>query len=187
MIYSIGHANREFDDFVKLLKLYEVEYLIDVRSSPYSKMFPVYNREPISILLKKNNINYVYLGDDLGGLPKDPSCYIEYIDKNNEEARKIDYSKIEKKEFFINGLERLKTANSKGYVVAVMCSELNPEECHRSKLIGLSLQKEGIIIQHINKNGKLVDQNEVNQLINGGKSPINLWGEIDMTSKRKIK
>jgi uncharacterized protein (DUF488 family) len=187
MIYSIGHANRDFDDFIKLLKSYEIEYLIDVRSSPYSKMFPVYNREPFSNLLKQNGFTYVYLGDALGGLPRDPSCYIEYQDKHHEDARKIDYSKIEKKTFFINGLERLKQATSKGLKVAVMCSELNPEECHRSKLIGVTLQKEGIIMQHINKNGELVDQNEVNLLINKGKNPINLFGEIDMTSKRKIK
>lgn len=187
MIYSIGHANREFADFIKLLKTYEIEYLIDVRSSPYSKMFPVFNRELFSNLLTKNGFNYVYLGDLLGGLPKDRSCYIEYTDKNDEEVRKIDYSKIEKKEFFKNGLERLKTANAKGLKVAVMCSELNPEQCHRSKLIGVALQKEGIVIQHINKDGKLVDQNEVSLIINKGKSPINLWGEIDMTSKRKIK
>ena len=187
MIYSIGHANREFDDFIKLLQTYGVEYLIDVRSSPYSKMYPVFNRETFLNLLKQKGVTYVYLGDILGGLPKDPTCYIEYTDKKNEKARKIDYSKIEKKDFFIKGIERLKTANEKGLKVAVMCSELNPEECHRSKLIGLSLQKEGIIMQHINRNGKLIDQNEVNILINGGKSPINLWGEIDMTSKRKIK
>ena len=187
MIYSIGHANRAFEDFVNLLSIYEIEYLIDVRSSPYSKMFPVYNREPLSILLKKKGFTYVYLGDVLGGLPKDPSCYIDYIDKHNEYSRKIDYSKIEKKEFFKDGIERLKLANTKGLKIAVMCSELNPEECHRSKLIGLVLQKDGIIMHHINKFGKLIDQTEVNSLINGGKSPINLWGEIDMTSKRKIK
>jgi uncharacterized protein (DUF488 family) len=187
MIYSIGHANREFDVFISLLKTYGIEYLIDVRSSPYSKMFPVYNREPLSNLLKKNGLNYLYLGDALGGLPRDPSCYIEYLDKHNEVARKIDYSKIEKKDFFIKGLERLKTAHLKDFKVALMCSELNPEECHRSKLIGLTLLKDGILVQHIDKNGKLIDQNHVNLLINDGKSPINLWGEIDMTSKRKIK
>lgn len=187
MIFSIGHGNRDFNDFVKLLHEYEVEYLIDVRSSPYSKMFPVYNRETLSNLLKQNNIIYLYLGDVLGGLPKDPSCYIEYSDKNKEEARKIDYSKIEKKEFFQNGLERLKTADAKGLKVAVMCSELHPEECHRSKLIGVALQKAGIIMKHIDKNGKIIDQIAVNALINKGKNPINLWGEIDMTSKRKIK
>lgn len=186
MIYSIGHANRDFDNFIELLQKYKIEYLIDVRSSPYSKMFPVYNREVFSNLLKQKGFTYVYLGDLLGGLPKDPTCYIEYTDKKNEESRKIDYSKIEKKEFFQNGLERLKTADEKGLKVAVMCSELNPEECHRSKLIGVALQKIGIIMQHINKIGKLIDQNEVNSLINGGKNPINLWGEIDMTSKRKI-
>jgi uncharacterized protein (DUF488 family) len=120
-------------------------------------------------------------------LPKDSSCYIEYTDKKNEDVRKIDYSKIEKKEFFQNGLERLKTADAKHIKVVVMCSELHPEECHRSKLIGVALQKAGIIMQHINKNGELIDQNDVNSLINKGNSPINLWGEIDMTSKRKIK
>lgn len=187
MIYSIGHANREFDDFIKLLQTYEIDYLIDVRSSPYSKMFPVYNRETFSSLLKQHGFIYVYLGDVLGGLPKDSSCYIEYTDKKNEVARKIDYSKIEKKDFFIKGLERLKNSQEKGLKAVVMCSELNPEECHRSKLIGLSLQKEGIIMQHIKKNGKLIDQNEINLLINGGKNPINLWGDIDMTSKRKVK
>ena len=186
MIYSIGHANRDFADFIKLLQNYEIEYLIDVRSSPYSRMFPIYNREAFSNLLKQKGFTYVYLGDLLGGLPKDPSCYIEYTDKKNEEARKIDYSKIEKKDFFQNGLGRLKTADAKGLNVAVMCSELSPEECHRSKLIGVALQKIGIIMQHINKTGALIDQNEVNSLINGGKNPINLWGDIDMTSKRKI-
>ncbi len=187
MIFSIGHGNREFEEFVKLLQSYEIEYLIDVRSSPYSKYSPIFNRETFSNLLKQKGFTYVYLGDVLGGLPKDPTCYIEYTDKKHEEARKIDYSKIEKKEFFLTGLERLKTADAKGLKIAVMCSELSPEECHRSKLIGVALQKNGIIMQHINKMGKLIDQNEVNYLINGGKSPINLWGEIDMTSKRKIK
>jgi uncharacterized protein (DUF488 family) len=187
MIYSIGHSNREVDDFISLLQTYEIEYLIDVRSSPYSKMFPVYNRETFQDLLKQKGFTYLYLGDLLGGLPKDPDCYIEYTDKKKEGARKIDYSKIEKKEFYVTGLERLKTAHAKGLKVAVMCSELNPEECHRSKLIGVSLQKDGIIMQHISRNGKLTDQNEVNQLINGGRNPINLWGEIDMTSKRKIR
>jgi len=187
MIYSIGHANREFDDFIKLLKTYEIEYLIDVRSSPYSKMFSIYNRETLSDSLKNNGFTYVYLGDLLGGLPKDPSCYIAYIDKKYEEVKKVDYGKIEKKEFFKNGIERLKIANTKGLNVAVMCSELNPEECHRSKLIGLTLQKEGIIMRHINRHGKLIDQNEVNLLINPGRNPINLWGKIDITSKRKFK
>ena len=187
MIYSIGHANRDFNDFTNLLKSYHIEYLIDVRSSPYSRMFPIYNREPLKNLLKQNDVTYVYLGDALGGLPKDPSCYIEYQDKHHDDARKIDYSKVEKKEFFIVGLERLKQANLKGLNIAIMCSELNPEECHRSKLIGVVLQKQGIITYHIDKYGKLVDQNEITFLLNGGKSPVNLFGEIDMTSKRKIK
>lgn len=187
MIYSIGHGNREFADFVKHLNTYKIEYLIDVRSSPYSKMFPIYNKESLSKQLHELGITYLFMGDTLGGLPKDPSCYIHYRDKKNEEVRKVDYNKIEKSDFFQTGLERLKNADAKGFNVAVMCSELHPEQCHRSKLIGVALQKSGINIQHITKNGEIMDQNDINALINGGKSPINLFGEIDLTSKRKMK
>jgi len=186
MIYSIGHGNRELIDFMSLLKTYNIEYLIDVRSLPYSKNSPNFNKEGFSAFLKQSGITYVYLGDNLGGLPRDSSCYIEYTDKKDNEAKKIDYNKIEKKEFFKIGIERLKTAYSKGLKVVVMCSEINPEECHRSKLIGVVLLKDGIVMQHINKDGKIIDQNEINSMINKGKSPINLWGEIDLTSKRKI-
>lgn len=187
MIYSIGHGNREFDEFAKLLQQYSIEYLIDVRSSPYSKMFPVYNKDTLENLLRQKGINYLFLGDKLGGLPKDTSCYIEYKNKKNELERKVDYSRIEKMDFYQSGLERLKKAEDQGLKIAVMCSELNPENCHRSKLIGITLQKDCITMQHINKEGKLLDQNQINQIINGGKSPINLFGEIDLTSKRKMK
>jgi uncharacterized protein (DUF488 family) len=185
LIYTIGHGNREFKEFVKILRIYGIEYLIDVRSYPYSKMYPVYNRESFSDLLKQHGFIYAYLGDVLGGLPKDSSCYIEYKDKKNENVKKVDYSKIEKKEFFKNGLERLKTAYDKELKIVVMCSELDPEECHRSKLIGLTLQKDGIILQHIDRQGKIINQNEINLIINRGKT-FNLWGEISITSKRKV-
>lgn len=182
MIYSIGHANRDVEDFILLLKEYKIKYLIDVRSTPYSKMFPVYNKKSFAALLKNRGFEYVFMGDTLGGLPKDSSCYIEYLDKKNMEARKVDYSILEKKEYFKTGMERLKKAFSQGFNVAVMCSELNPEECHRSKLIGVVLLKEGIVLQHINRYGKIIDQPGVNAIINGGKNPVNLWGEIDIRS-----
>jgi uncharacterized protein (DUF488 family) len=186
MIFSIGHGNRDILDFVSLLHEYKIEYLIDVRSSPYSKHSPLFNKVGLSAYLKNIGLTYVFLGDKLGGLPKDPTCYINYVDKKDQKVKKIDYSKIENKDFFQQGIERLKTAESKGLKIAVMCSELNPEECHRSKLIGVVLLKDGIVMQHINKEGKIQDQNEINLLINKGSSPINLWGEIDLTSKRKI-
>lgn len=186
MIFSIGHGNRKLSEFISLLQEYKIEYLIDVRTSPYSKHSPSFNKDGLSAYLKNCRLTYVYLGDKLGGLPKDPTCYIKYTDKKDNEVKKIDYSKIENKDFFQQGIERLKTADSKGLKIAIMCSELNPEECHRSKLIGVVLLKQGIVVKHINKEGKIQDQNEINQLINKGASPINLWGEIDLTSKRKI-
>lgn len=188
MIYSIGHANREPQAFIGLLKKYGIQYLADVRSAPYSSMFPAYNREALAVFLKSHGITYVFMGDTIGGLPDDDSCYISCRDKNKAPVRRISYNLLGQKPYFISGMQRLQAACAQGLDLVVMCSELHPEECHRSKLIGLALLKDGIVMQHIDRDGNLLDQHAVNLLINGGKNPINLWGEIDTHSgKRKEK
>lgn len=80
------------------------------------------------------------MGDLLGGLPEDLSCYTNGF---------VDYDKLKEKDFFKKGLQRLSAANDKKIKVAIMCSESKPEECHRTKLIGEELKKKEIIINHI--------------------------------------
>ena len=46
-IYTIGHGNRKQEDFLALLKDFAIEYLIDVRSQPYSKFNPQYNQHEL--------------------------------------------------------------------------------------------------------------------------------------------
>ena len=93
------------------------------------------------------------MGTQLGGIPPDKTCY----DKNGC----VDYNILKNKSFFLDGIDRLKTANSKKIKIACMCSELSPCECHRSKLIGDYLIGEGIVISHIDQNGNLKSQQKV--------------------------
>lgn len=177
MIYSIGHGNKKFEDFLKELSSFNIKYLIDVRTSPYSKYNPQYNRELLKNNLEAANITYVYMGDNLGGLPSDRSCYVD---------GKVSYDLIKDKDFFKEGLSRLIKAYEKDINVAVMCSESKPEECHRSKLIGQELLKKSIAIQHITEPDKTKDQFTVMNELTKGKGVVDLFGnETSFTSRKK--
>jgi uncharacterized protein (DUF488 family) len=140
-IYTIGHGTRSIEEFVTLLHQAGIKYLADVRSRPYSRFNPQYNRKALQASLEKEGITYVFMGDSLGGRPGDPSCY-------NHEG-KVDYDKLRQKEIFKKGIERLKAAFEKGLMIALMCSESKPAECHRGKLIGKVLLNEKIPVMHI--------------------------------------
>jgi uncharacterized protein (DUF488 family) len=79
---------------------------------------------------------------------------------------------LAQEQYFCEGITRLNTAVSKGISFALMCSELRPEECHRSKLIGEALKRLGIEIHHIDADGSLVDQSTVIDRITGGQDDL---------------
>lgn len=149
-IYTIGHGSRKAEVFAGLLQEAGIAYLIDVRSQPYSRHHPQFNRYTLKAFLKDYGITYVYMGDSLGGRPTDEGCY-------NAEGR-VDYSLVRRQDFFRAGIARLRTAYEKGIRLALMCSESDPCRCHRSRLIGMALQEETIPILHIDEKGRLKDQ-----------------------------
>lgn len=176
-IYSIGHGNKRIEDFIKELKAFEVQFLLDIRSKPFSKWNPQFNQNELKFKLEENGIKYVFVGDTLGGLPEDRSCY----DYNG----KVVYDLIKEKHFFKEGLERLTTANEKNIKLAIMCSESKPEECHRSKLIGQELLKKKISLNHIVSDKLVKTQEMVMAELTKGKGTIDLFGnEIDFTSRK---
>ncbi|HEX9510588.1 MAG TPA: DUF488 domain-containing protein [Puia sp.] len=149
-IYTIGHGTRKTSELLDLLKQFSIDFLIDVRSRPYSKFNPQFNREELASSLEQGSIKYVFMGDTLGGRPADRSCY-----KING---KVDYAIVRQKDFFKKGIERIRMAYEKDLRVVLLCSESRPEQCHRSKLIGSVLHQEKILVQHIDENGGLRDQ-----------------------------
>jgi uncharacterized protein (DUF488 family) len=153
LIYSIGYGARDISAFIQILKKYSIDYLIDVRSKPYSSFKPEFSKKSLEQKLNENNIRYVFMGDSLGGQPEDPSCY--------DEAGKVDYGKCRQRPQFQSGIERLRRAQQQQLSVVIMCSEAKPESCHRTKLIGEALVQEGIDIQHIDESDILLTHNQV--------------------------
>lgn len=176
-LFTIGHGSRTSDEFLRLVRKFKIEYLIDVRSQPYSKFNPQFSQNELKWLLEKNGIRYVFMGDSIGGRPKDASCY--------DADGRVDYEAVKSKSFFLQGIDRLKVAHEKGINVVIMCSEANPCECHRSKLIGRVLDNEKIIVNHIDEKGKIRDQASVINELNKGRSDIDLFGTpINGTSRK---
>jgi len=176
-IYTIGHGNKKIDQFIFELESFNIQYLLDIRSKPFSKWNPQFNKDSLGKTLKSVGITYVFVGDTLGGLPEDNSCY----DHNG----KVVYDFIRDKPFFLNGLKRLTTAHDKRINLAMMCSESKPEECHRSKLIGEELLKKQISLKHIVSGDIVKSQQVVMNELTKGKNTTDLFGnEMDFTSRK---
>lgn len=176
-LYTIGYGNKAPEEFIRQLKELNIEYLIDVRSQPYSKFNPPFSQTHLKFLLRDHGIRYVHMGDSLGGKPNDSTCY--------DSEGKVDYEIVRTKDFFITGINRLKKAIDLELNVVIMCTEIKPYECHRSKLIGNALESEGIGLQHIDEKGHIKSQIFVANCMTKGHSETNLFGDkLVVTSKK---
>ena len=152
-IYTIGYGAREIEEFLAVLKSHQIDYLIDVRSKPYSRYKPDFSKQALDRHLRDQSIRYVFMGDTLGGQPEDGDCY--------DADGKVVYDKVRSKPFYVKGIHRLRQAWERQLRVALMCSEGKPEMCHRSKLIGQTLVDEAMLVAHIDERDRLISQEDV--------------------------
>ncbi|MDR2415744.1 MAG: DUF488 domain-containing protein [Candidatus Peribacteria bacterium] len=47
------------NDFIEMLKCYQIKYILDVRSTPYSQRAEQFNKENLQKELSKTNITYL--------------------------------------------------------------------------------------------------------------------------------
>jgi uncharacterized protein (DUF488 family) len=168
LLLTIGYGKRTLDEAIALLDDHSVRYLADVRSVPWSRFRPEFAQDELKAHLDLAGIRYLYLGEELGGRPKDPSCY---------DARgRVDYDACRQRAAFLGGIERLRTAWTQGQRVALLCSESRPEECHSSKLLGVVLQEMGIAVQHLDEDGSVVSQEAVMGRLEGNQP--SLFGDL---------
>ena len=144
-VFTIGHSTHGIEAFITLLQRYDVTEVADVRSAPYSRFNPQFNREPLANSLAACEIEYAFFGQELGGRPNDASCY---------ENGRIRYNRVSKTRSFQKGIERV-VKDTASHCVALMCAEKEPLECHRSLLVAQALQARGIAIKHILADGGL--------------------------------
>ena len=174
-IYTIGYGNRSIEEFVGLLQEYEVKFLVDVRSQPYSRYNPSFSKDALERRLKQAGVRYIFMGDTLGGRPRDDTSYFE--------DGRVDYEKVAEKEFYQKGISYLQTAWNKQLRIVLMCSEAKPQACHRSKLIGKTLRKQDIEVAHIDEMGAIKTQEQVDLLLTDGQLP--LFDEMLGLSRKK--
>jgi uncharacterized protein (DUF488 family) len=145
-IFSVGHSNHELASFLALLRGAGITAIADVRSSPYSKRYPQFNKGALEGALRASGIEYVYLGDLLGGRPNSRALY-------DAEGR-ADYEAIRATPVFRRGLERLLNGAA-SYRVAMLCGEDDPLDCHRGLMITPALGELGASPRHLRKDGSV--------------------------------
>jgi uncharacterized protein (DUF488 family) len=150
-ILTVGHSTLPYQRFVELLRRAGVTAIADVRTAPYSRRVPQFNRETLVDALRGDGISYVYLGQELGGRPADRRFYCDGV---------ADYEKMATAELFKDGLRRLLDGAGK-FRIAVMCAEHDPLDCHRCLLVGRALAAQGVRISHIMSDGAVLPHAQI--------------------------
>lgn len=164
-VYTIGHSNHSPKYFLALLQQHDVEVVSDVRSAPYSGYAPHFNHDALKEMLESRGIGYIFLGGELGGRPSDRSCY----DQNG----RVQYDRVAETDFFEDGISRLIHRADAG-PVALLCTEKEPLDCHRTLLVARRLVEAHVDVQHILGDGKLEDHDtSMDRLLDTLKLPPN--------------
>ena len=162
-IFTIGHSNHPSETFLDLLHEHRIDVVADVRSSPYSRYNPHFNHQSLNDALENSGIDYVFLGGELGGRPMDRSCY--------DADGRVQFERLANTDQFDDGIRRVIWVSDERRV-ALMCSEKEPLNCHRTLLIAKVLEERGVPVTHILADGSLeTHEATMNRLLDGFKLP----------------
>ena len=145
MIYTIGHSNHPEQRFIELLRQHDIGALADVRSIPFSRFNPQFNRENLKPALAVSGMSYMFVGRELGARSDDPSCY---------EGGKVQYDRLGRTSLFQKGLDQILAAAA-GDRLALLCAEKDPLDCHRAILVAPHVEARGFAVEHILEDGSL--------------------------------
>jgi uncharacterized protein (DUF488 family) len=151
VIYTIGHSNHPGQDFLKLLHAHDIEVVADLRSRPYSRYVPHFNRDALKNLLEEGDIRYLYLGKELGGKPQDPDRPL---------ADEVVWDYLRSRPQFREGLARL-LEEVRQATVCLLCAEADPARCHRGQLLAPELEAQGVEVRHILADGTILNHQEL--------------------------
>lgn len=158
-IYTIGHSTIEVEVFLNLVKKYDINCIVDIRSTPYSQFAPQFNRENLKYFLKQNSMQYLYMGREFGARRDEKELY--------NDSGELDFVKAAGSKIFNEGIDRIAKGIQKGYRIAFMCTEKEPMDCHRTIMVGRKFNDLGYNVINILHNGTNISQKELEkQLLN---------------------
>jgi uncharacterized protein (DUF488 family) len=158
-LFTIGHGNLDIEPFLELLKANDVRWVADVRSAPYSRMFPWFNKNELAQALDDAGIKYLFLGEKLGGKPREGEADGEWVQGKLNPGLVSQLSHTprwaEGLAYLAGVVTSLDEDNETG---CLMCSEKDPNNCHRS-LIAFDLQAvvPGLSVLHLDHDATLRD------------------------------
>ncbi len=139
-VFTIGHSNHFWEEFIKLLLRHRIDEVVDVRSSPYSRYAAQFNHADLQQTLEDIGVGYEFLGGELGGRPADSSCY----DGNGQ----VQYDRVAETDAFDDGIRQVMRRADDRRVV-LLCTEKEPLECHRTLLVARALTEREVAVEHI--------------------------------------
>jgi uncharacterized protein (DUF488 family) len=151
VIYTVGHSTHSWEDFLKLLAAHDIEVVADVRSKPYSRFNPQFNRDALASGLEEAGRRYLFLGKELGGKPQDPDRPL---------ADELVWEYIRSRPQFKEGLTKL-LGEARHAKVCLLCAEADPARCHRGQLLAPELEGQGVEVRHILADGSILKHQDI--------------------------
>jgi uncharacterized protein (DUF488 family) len=183
VFWTIGHSSQPIEKFVNVLQKHAIQIIADARSHPVSQHAPHFSRDALEPALVAAGLGYVHLGETLGGRPRGSEFY--------DDAGHVLYWKVARSPFFLQGIDRLEKWKQR-YSVAVLCSEENPQSCHRRLLVGRVLRERGWEVLHIRGDGRIETEDEVasreppRQVQLGQPPETSAWKSTQSVLRRKM-
>jgi len=139
-LFTIGHGNLELAPFIDILRENAVGWVADIRSAPHSRMFPWFSKNPLAESLEEAGIRYLFIGDKLGGKPREGEADGEWKQGRLNPALVSSLSRTWR---WRDGIARLASVvtsmDEEGETGCLLCSEKDPNNCHRS-LVAFQLE-----------------------------------------------
>jgi uncharacterized protein (DUF488 family) len=165
-VWTVGHSNHEFEHLVTLLRGAGIEFVVDVRSYPYSRYAPQFNREALEASIPGHGMRYLFLGEELGGRPTQE----EHYDADGHAL----YGPMSQERAFTEAVDRV-IRGSRRFRLALLCSEADHTDCHRRLLVGKVLTDHGVQLHHILPDGSI--GTEATVTLPGDHAQVSLLGE----------
>ena len=156
-IYTIGHSNYTMERLIDMLEYYNINCVVDIRGTPYSKYNIQFDKEAIRYTLTNAGFVYIYMGKELAAKRIRKNSY------NNEGYS--NFEEVIKEEEFKRGVERLKNGCEKGYKIILLGAVQDPIRCHRSILVGRELVKNDFDVKHILDDYSIVTQDDIEEML----------------------
>lgn len=154
-IFTIGHSNYSIDRLIDMLRHFNINCVVDVRGTPYSKYNVQFDKETIRYSLTKAGFIYIYMAKELAAKRLNKISY-------NDEGY-ADFEKVIHEDDFKKGVERLRDGCRKGYKIVILGAMQDPIRCHRSILVGRALREYGFNVKHILDDYSIAYQEDIEQ------------------------